>query len=106
MSDEDFLRRSFVSLEVEGECTEAVLGMSDGSRLHFRHRVGERWVRATAPGAAAATLAEQVLARITIFRLNARHLEVHFADGSRWEARFGEAGKARWRSSPGQLDSP
>ena len=30
-----------------------------------------------------------VLARIALFRLNRRHLDVQFADGSRWEAPLG-----------------
>ncbi len=97
MSDEDFLRRSFVSLEVDGKFTEAVLSLADSSRLHFCHRVGERWARAAAAGEAEgeASLAGQVLSRIVNFRLNARHLDVAFQDGGRWEARFGEPGKAR-----------
>lgn len=97
MTDEDFLRRWFVSLEVDEEFTEAVLSMVDGSRLIFCHRVGERWVKAVAAGAAGgeAAFAGQVLSRIALFRLNARHLDVHFEDGSCWEARFGEPGKTR-----------
>jgi hypothetical protein len=97
MTDEDFLRRSFVSLEVDREFTEAMLSMGDGSRLHFCHRVGERWAQAAGAGDARgeSTLAGQVLSRMALFRLNARHLDIHFEDGSRWEARFGESGKGR-----------
>jgi len=34
------------------------------------------------------SLACQVLPLIALFRLNAKHLEVEFADGGRWEAPF------------------
>jgi len=97
MTAEEFLRESFVALEVDGQHTEAVLEMRDGSRLHFRHRVGERraWVVQAGGSEGDAGLAGQVLARIALFRLNARHLDIQLADGSRWEARFGDAGTVR-----------
>jgi hypothetical protein len=91
MTGAELLRQSFVSLEVNGDFSEAALRMSDGSRLCFCHRVGERWAKAVSaaetqngPG-----LADQVLERIALFRLNAKHLDVQFQDGSRWEARLG-----------------
>lgn len=85
MTHEAFLRQSFVALEVNDDFSEAVLGMSDASRLRFRHCVGERWARAEGHPAA---LAGQILATLALFRLNAKHLDLRFADGSRWEARF------------------
>jgi hypothetical protein len=90
MISEEFLRYSFVALEVNDAFSEAVLVMSDQSRLCFRHRVGERWARADGAGETAGqpSLAGKVLALMTQFRLNAKHLEVEFQDGSRWEARF------------------
>ena len=91
MTDEGFLRASFVAVEVNADFSEAILEMRDGSRLLFRHRVGQRWARASAD----ASLAGRVLARIALFRLNAKHLDVRFADGSRWEARFRDPGAAR-----------
>ena len=66
--------------------TEAVLTMRDGSRLCFRHCVGERWAKATGSGEAA--LAGQLLPLIGTFRLNGKHLDIQFADGSRWEMRL------------------
>jgi hypothetical protein len=33
-------------------------------------------------------MAGEALSRITLFRLNAKHLDVQFSDGSRWETRF------------------
>jgi hypothetical protein len=90
MTAADFLRTSFASLEVNGDFTEAVLSMRDGSQLCFCHRVGERWVWVVAPGESGsdAVLAGRVLSTIALFRLNARHLDVQFADGTRWEIRF------------------
>jgi hypothetical protein len=90
MTGADLLRQSFVSLEVNADFSEAELRMADGSRLCFRHRVGERWAKAL-PAAEQGEhhgLADQVLERIALFRLNAKHLDVQFHDGSRWEARF------------------
>ena len=83
MSSEEAFRKAFASLEVNADFSEAVLLMQDGSQLCFRHRVGERSVKATGAG-----LADQMLALIGMFRLNGRHLDVTFLDGSRWEARF------------------
>jgi hypothetical protein len=58
--------------------------------LCFCHRVGERWAKAVGSEQTPEQggIAEQVLAGIVMFRLNARHLDVQFADGSRWENRF------------------
>lgn len=89
MGAEELLRESFVSVEVNEEFSEAVLLMRDGSRLCFCHRVGERWAKAVnAAGASDAGLAGRVLPLIALFRLNAKHLDVQFADGIRWEAQF------------------
>src|SRR5207244_2699509 len=93
MTHEEFLRRSFVSLEVNEAFTEAVLRMQDDSRLCFCHRVGERWAKAIGAAGAehGAASADAVLSGMVRFRLNAKHLEVHFADGSSWEVRFQKA---------------
>jgi hypothetical protein len=85
MTDADLLRSTYVSLEVNADFTETLLALRDDSRLCFRHRVGERTATATSDTA----LAGQVLAKIARFRLNARHLDVQFEDGSRWETLFG-----------------
>jgi hypothetical protein len=79
--DADLLRGVFVALEVNADCTEAEVALRDGSRLRFRHRVDQRQAEALGTGAA-----HEVLARIARFRLNRRHLDIMFADGSRWEA--------------------
>jgi hypothetical protein len=92
MTGAELVRQVFVSLEVNGDFSEAALRMADGSRLCFCHRVGERWAKALpiAEPAERAGLADQVLERIALFRLNAKHLDVYFTDGSHWEARFGQ----------------
>jgi hypothetical protein len=90
MTGETILRRALVSLEANDTFSEAVLLLADGSRLRFCHRVGERWAKAErADGTeAGGTLAAGVLATVATFRLNAKHLDVQFQDGGRWEARF------------------
>ena len=90
MTDEAFLRSAFVGLDVNDDFSQAVLTLRDRSRLCFRHRVGERWARADGPagGDEQAGLATGVLATDAHFRLNGKHLDVRFNDGSRWEARF------------------
>lgn len=97
MTAEELLRESFVSLEVNEQFTEVVLGMRDGSRLCFCHRVGERSAKAAGQAEAEGEpgLAGRLLAAISLFRLNARHLDVQFEDGSRWEAAFGSPGASR-----------
>ena len=91
MTAQGLLRDSFVSLEVNADFTEAVVLLRDGSRLCFCHRVGQRWAKAV--GAAEVVgeggLAGRVLALVGLFRLNAKHLDVQFQDGSSWEERFG-----------------
>ena len=90
MTSEEVFRGAFVSLEVDEAFTEAVLTMWDGSCLCFRHRVGERWVKATG-----ASLANQLLSLMSMFRLNGKHLDIQFQDGSRWEVWFRDQRQAR-----------
>jgi hypothetical protein len=86
MTDADFLRNGFASLELNGEFSEAVLMFSDGSSLCFRHTVGERTAKSR--GIGETTLAARLLTRISMFRLNPKHLDIQFEDGSRWESLF------------------
>ena len=90
MTAEEFMRSSFVSVEVNEAFNESRVRLRDRSSLHFCHRVDERWARAEFEEGAEAgsSLAEDALARIAMFRLNAKHLDVRFKDGSRWEVRF------------------
>ena len=87
MSRADTLKAAVSSAAVNEDFTEAVLMLSDGSRLCFCHRVGERWAKAVGPDGAEreAGLAEQFLAEVQLFRLNRKHLDILFADGSRWD---------------------
>jgi hypothetical protein len=92
MTAEELLRKSFVYLEVNGDFSQATLSMRDGSWLRFCHRVDERWVKSESPGMVGSdvALAGQVLVLISFFRLNTKHLDVLFTDGTRWEAGLGE----------------
>ncbi len=89
---EQFLREAFAGLEVNDTFTEAAVLFRDQSRLTFCHRVGERTARALGPGGEenSNTLAGAVLASLKLFRLNGKHLDLFFQDGSRWEALFRE----------------
>jgi hypothetical protein len=84
------LRVAAQSVQVNCDFTEAVVHLSDGSRLCFCHRVGERWAKAV--GAEnqeqAGGLAEGLLGQMALFRLNGKHLDIEFSDGSRWEKSF------------------
>ena len=90
--DEEAMRRSFASLEVNDQFTEAAVLLGDQSRLMFRHHVGERSVQAGGPEGQV-HLAKQILVRIKRFRLNGKHLDVEFIDGSRWELLFDQRPK-------------
>lgn len=90
MSSEALLVEAFVSLDANAEFSEAVVQLRDGTRLCFCHRVGERWAKAVGSDAQVnlGGIADEILQGIAMFRLNAKHLDVSFADGSRWEKRF------------------
>ena len=89
-SHSERLRQQLQSYEVDKLFTEAVLHFHDSSRLCFCHRVGERWARAIGPQQREdqAGLAGELLAAIKMFRLNAKHLDIHFDDDSRWDERL------------------
>jgi hypothetical protein len=86
MTSAQNLQSALVTVEANSTFSEAVMRFRDGSRLCFCHRVGERWAKAVGPEPreSAAGLAGELLAAITRFRLNAKHLDVQFQDGSRW----------------------
>jgi hypothetical protein len=59
--------------------TEASLFFRDGSFLQFVHKArSERWARPSADD----TLAGQVCRGLRQFRLNAKHLQLYFDDGT------------------------
>jgi hypothetical protein len=90
MTAEELLRGAFISIDVNESFSHATVSLNDNSKLVFCHRVGERWVSATASGPCeiGATLASDLLGRIASFRLNGKHLDVRFNDDGRWEVRF------------------
>ncbi|MGE3805241.1 MAG: hypothetical protein AB7K24_11265 [Gemmataceae bacterium] len=87
MSNADLLRAAFASIEVAADFGAATVTLTDGSLLEFCHRVSERWARVP-EGTGDEAAARQILAAIQQFRLNAKHLDIFFQDGSRWEAGF------------------
>lgn len=84
MTDAEEWRAGFAAIEVlDAAFSEARVTFTDGSRLRFLHRVGQRCAQVEARG-----LSEHFLGRIGFFRLNAKHLEIRLLDGTTWEARF------------------
>ena len=81
------LQSALVTVESNSTFSEAVMRFRDGSRLCFCHRVGERWAKVVGSEQreSEAGLAGELLAAITEFRLNAKHLDIFFQDGSRWD---------------------
>ncbi len=87
MTAAEQLKEAVTSAQVNEDFTEAVLRLSDGSRLCFCHRVDQRWAKAVGPEGAEsqAGLAGEILSSIQQFRLNAKHLDIFFQDASRWD---------------------
>ena len=87
MTSSETLRRALLTAEANGNFTEAVMRFRDDSRLCFCHRVGERWAKAVGPKQRQdeTGLAGDLLSAMTMFRLNAKHLDIQFEDGSRWD---------------------
>ena len=87
MTTEDILRAELIAVEADKNFTEAVMRFGDNSRLCFCHRVGERWAKAVGPEDREdeSGLAGELLRAVTMFRLNAKHLDIQFEDGSRWD---------------------
>jgi hypothetical protein len=87
MTTEDILRTGLIAVAADKNFTEAVMRLGDNSKLCFCHRVGERWAKAVGPEDREdeAGLAGELLRDITMFRLNAKHLDIQFEDGSRWD---------------------
>ena len=87
MTSEETLRRALSAVEVNEDFTEAVMRLQDNSRLCFCHGVGERWAKAVGPEKREHEGGEagQLLSAISMFRLNRKHLDIQFEDGSRWD---------------------
>ena len=87
MTSEETRRRSLLTVEVNENFSEAVMRFRDNSRLCFCHRVDERWAKSVGPEQreAEAGQAGELLSAVSMFRLNAKHLDIQFEDGSRWD---------------------
>ena len=87
MTTVETLRKSLLTVAANDDFSEAVMCLDDNSRLCFCHRVDERWAKAVGPDQRedAPGVAGEFLAAIKMFRLNAKHLDIEFEDGSRWD---------------------
>ena len=81
------LDRQLTTSDVNAAFSEAVLTLADGTRLCFCHTVDQRWVKAVGSEAdeSARGLATDLVEQISGFRLNAKHLDIQFTDGSRFD---------------------
>lgn len=78
----EYARRNVTLYAVNAAFTHATLDFTDGSRLELEHSSREnRWARASADS----TVADEVCRSIFQFRLNAKHLQLFFQDGSNAE---------------------
>jgi hypothetical protein len=78
----DYARRHAIEYVANPAFTHATLHFSDGSHLQFEHSSrNHRWARASSPG----TLADEICGMLSQFRLNAKHLQLFFQDGSNAE---------------------
>ena len=75
----DFTKEHATRYIANAEFTEAAVFFKDGSHLTFMHTSrATRWARPSTDG----TIADSVCRAITQFRLNAKHLQLFFEDGS------------------------
>ncbi len=62
-----------------GKFDQAVLFFADGSYLQLQHTgIDTRWAKASDE----ATMADGICQAMRLFRLNAKHLQLYFTDGS------------------------
>ena len=84
----DDVRKDALRYDADVEFKRAALFFRDGSFIEFEHSSRDtRWARASADG----TIADKVNKWIRIFRLNAKHLQLFFEDGS--DAEFVKYGR-------------
>jgi hypothetical protein len=75
----DFARGALTRYVANAEYNEAAVYFTDGSFLRFEHKGRDtRWARPSSDD----TTAGQVCRALRIFRLNAKHLQLYFEDGS------------------------
>ena len=75
----ELARHQVTQYVVNSAFTQAVLMFKDGSSLQFEHSSREN---RRAKASAEATTADQVCKALYQFRLNAKHLQLFFQDGS------------------------
>jgi hypothetical protein len=75
----DYAKTHVISYTVNAAFNRATLDFTDGSQLQFEHTSrSNRWARASSE----ATKAGEICRSIRQFRLNAKHLQLFFEDGS------------------------
>jgi len=75
----EFAKTEVARYVVNAAFNQAVLFFKDGSHLNFEHTSREnRWAKPSAD----ATTAGEVCRSLAQFRLNAKHLQLFFTDGS------------------------
>jgi hypothetical protein len=75
----EMARHQVTKYVVNTAFNRAVLTFADGSSLQFEHTSREnRWAKASVD----ASMADQVCKSLYQFRLNAKHLQLFFQDGS------------------------
>ena len=78
----ELARKDVVRYAADAEFKRAALFFTDDSFIEFEHSNRDtRWARASADG----TIADTVCRSIRIFRLNAKHLQLFFEDGTNAE---------------------
>ena len=83
----DFTKEQVTRYIANPEFTEAALFFTDGSHLTFVHSSrANRWSRPSTNG----TIADAVCRALSQFRLNAKHLQLFFEDGSDVEFKQGQ----------------
>ena len=87
MTTAKLLEKQLSSSDVNSTFSEAVLTLSDDTRLCVQHSVDQRWAKAVGPDGdeSAPGLATELIEQIDGFRLNAKNRESQFHDGSRGE---------------------
>ena len=75
----EFAKEQATQYLVNAAFNKAVLHFADGSYLQFEHTSrSNRWARASADS----TMGDRICRSLASFRLNAKHLQLFFEDGS------------------------
>jgi hypothetical protein len=74
-----YAKQHATNYTVNAAFNRATLDFSDGSHVEFEHTSrSNRWARASAES----TMADEICRTLRNFRLNAKHLQLFFQDGS------------------------